>query len=122
MRREQGFTLLEVLIALTIFAIAAGGFLTASSQSLRQMQAMESKTVAEWVAENRLSEIRAARNWLDVGVNSERVALSGRDWDVRVSVTQTGNADMRQVAVDVFAAPAGEAAPLITLTGFVGRN
>lgn len=117
--RRQGFTLLETLIALTVFAIAAGGFITAGSQGVRQMQALEQKMLAAWVAENRLAELRAARRWPDTGTRQEQVTFAGQPWAVQVRVVPTPHAGMRMLEVTV--ARDGPAAPLVTLTGFTGK-
>jgi general secretion pathway protein I len=118
--RRQGFTLLETLIALTVFAVAAGGFIAAGSQGIRQMQALEQKMLAAWVAQNRLAELRAGRLWPDTGTRQERVTFAARPWTVRVHVVPTPHAGMRMLEVSV--APDAQATPLVTLTGFTGRQ
>jgi general secretion pathway protein I len=118
-RADAGFTLLEVLVAMTILAVAASGLLVASDNSLKQMQVLEQKTQAEWVAENRLAELRGARAWPEPGVTSDKVTLAEQEWDVRVTVTQTQQDDMRQLEVEVFK---GSPVALAGLSGFVGRN
>jgi general secretion pathway protein I len=119
--RQSGFTLLEVLIALTIFATAAGGFLSATGQSLRQLQRMEAKTFAGWVAQNRLAELRSPRAWPDTGERDDTVAMAGREWKVRVTIEATPHPDLRKVLIAVYdAAPAGGAS-IVTLTGYLGR-
>ena len=120
MKRDAGFTLLEVLIAMTILAIAAGGLLAASGNSLRQMQVLENKTQAAWIAENTLSEMRASRRWPELGVTTSNVTVAERNWEVRVNVTQTAQEDMRQLVVEVFEGNAEVA--VMSLTGFLGRH
>lgn len=117
MKRDDGFTLLEMLIAISILAIAAGGLLAANAQSLRQMQRLESKTQGMWIAESKLSELRASRSWPELGVTKEDVSMAEKQWLVQVSVTQTATDDMRQYVVDV---SEGDV-PVATLTGFIGR-
>lgn len=116
-RGDAGFTLLEVLVAMTILAVAATGLLAASGQSLAQMQMLEKKTQAQWVAENRLTELRAARAWPEPGVRTDTVAFGEQQWQVRLTVSQTAHAGMRQIKVEV---SQGEAS-LATLTGFTGK-
>ena len=55
MRSARGFTLLEVLVALAIFALIAASVLTASARSVRTASQLENKTLAMWVADNRLT-------------------------------------------------------------------
>jgi general secretion pathway protein I len=112
--------LLEVLIAMTILAVAAGGLLAASGNSLRQMQALEKRSLGGWIAENQMTELRAARAWPELGVKDAAVSMAGREWHVRVSVTQTPAADMRQYVVEVF--DDSGASPVAALTGFMGRH
>ena len=60
MRRCRGFTLLEVLVALAIFAVVAASVLSASARSLKTAARLEDKTFATWLADNRLQEIQLA--------------------------------------------------------------
>mgnify|MGYP000078480030 FL=1 len=50
---KRGFTLLEVMLALAIFALAATAVLQIASGALSNQQILEEKTVAGWVAETR---------------------------------------------------------------------
>ena len=56
--REGGFTLLEVLVALAIFAIVAAVVLTAAGRSLNNAARLEALTLAGWIADNRLTSPR----------------------------------------------------------------
>ena len=117
---QAGFTLLEMLVAIALFAVVAGGFMAAGRQALTQMQRMEDKTIAGWVAENTMAEIRAARGWPEVGNRNNRVTLGGRDWEVRVRIQPSANADMRRLDVSVLAEASEDV--LFTLTGYLGRH
>ena len=50
MKASRGFTLLEVLVALAIFASVAAAVLTASARSLQNAARLEDKTLAGWIA------------------------------------------------------------------------
>lgn len=58
MKRARGFTLLEVLVALAIFAMVAASVLSASARSLQNASRLEDKTLAMWIADNRLNELQ----------------------------------------------------------------
>ena len=62
----RGFTLIELLIAVAIFAVVALTVYTRSGDSIRQLGALEERTLALWVAENELATLRMSR------VNSRR--------------------------------------------------
>lgn len=116
---RAGFTLLEVLVALTILAVGATGLIGAVRQSLLQEEALETRTLASWVAENRLAELRAERGWPDMGTSTGHVSMAGRDWSVRVGIKATPNPYMRKIEVAVAPLPAQE--PVATLIGFLGK-
>ena len=54
----RGFTLIELLIAVAIFAVVAITVYTRSGEAIRQLGALEERTLALWVAENELAAIR----------------------------------------------------------------
>jgi general secretion pathway protein I len=120
--KEKGFTLLEVLIALVILAVAAAGLMSAMRQSVVQQERLEIKAFATWVAQNRLAELHAARDWPGVGEGGDTLSMAGRDWNVRVIVEDTPNPDIRKVTVGVSAAAPRADTSAVTLTGFLGRN
>ncbi len=123
MRRQRAFTLLEVMIALAVLAVSAAGLITAVSQNVRQSGALEERTVALWVAQNRLTELQVLREWPPVGRNEDRVRMSGREWEVIVETKTTAYPDLRLVEVGVaipradFRASEGR---LATLSAFLG--
>src|SRR4249920_527233 len=90
---ERGFTLIELLIAVAIFAVVALTVYTRSGDAIRQLGALEERTLALWVAENELATLRIARANSDTpmptGTTDRQVTMGGRDWSVEVRVSDT---------------------------------
>ncbi|MBU0808378.1 type II secretion system minor pseudopilin GspI [Pseudomonas sp. GWSMS-1] len=126
MKRLGGFTLLEVLVALAIFALVAASVLTATARSLQIAARLEDKTLAMWIADNRLSEMQLAREPVADGREQGEVAFAGRRWQWQSEVEATSEADMRRVtlwvapmAQDRSAGGVRERA-VVSLNGFIG--
>lgn len=115
---RAGFTLIEVLIALAIVAIALLAALRAAGQSTANVGELRSRLLAGWVAENLLAEHRARGDWLPLGVERGGVREGGSEFIWRKEVIATPNRAFRRVDVFVFAAP-GEAPTLAHYTAFV---
>ncbi|PTU72708.1 type II secretion system minor pseudopilin GspI [Pseudomonas mangrovi] len=109
MKRMRGFTLLEVLVALGIFAIVAASVLTASSRSLQNAARLEEKTMAMWIADNRLSEMQLLDPPPGDGRDQGEVDFAGRRWEWRSEVSATSEPAMRRV--EVLVAPRVERGP-----------
>ena len=120
-RRETGFTLLEVLVALTIVAVALGAIIRASGQSTGNLVYVRDKIVAAWVAENRIAEAMLADEWPPVGSQSGSEEMLGQEWNWDVQVSVTADPDLRRLDVSVSHA-ADEDSPLVTLSAFRGRG
>ena len=60
-RLERGFTLIEVMVALAVVAVALPALLMTLSQQLDSVRYLEDRSHAQWVAANRLAELRLAR-------------------------------------------------------------
>jgi len=120
MKAIRGFSLLEVLVALAIFAAAALSMLAFSTVIVQQQSRLERKTLALWLAENTLAELRLLQPWPPSGQHERRVDNMGQQWRVDVSVQDTARARLRRIQVDVFAEP--DSVPLVSLTGYRGEH
>lgn len=129
MTRESGFTLLEVLVALAIFATVAASVLAASSRSLIVAQQLEVKTFAGWIADNRMIELQLKGPTPGEGREDKRLEYGSREWEVQTEISATSDKGMRRVTVWVaLKAERGGAGParersVHSLTGFLAvRN
>ncbi|MDP3977701.1 MAG: type II secretion system minor pseudopilin GspI [Pseudomonas sp.] len=107
MKRCRGFTLLEVLIALAIFAVVAASVLTASARSLQTASRLEDKTLAMWIADNRLSELQLAETPADDGRDQGELVFAGRRWQWQSEIRASSEPSMRRVTLWVASRPVG---------------
>ena len=124
--KQSAFTLVEVLIALVVFAIL--GFTVSSrvGEVVNQTFSLERRTVAHWVAENHLNRLRiaslASDEALPTGRRSERAYMADREWRLDVEVDNTSHPWLRRVEVEVFEIrDSEEIGPLDQVSAFVGR-
>jgi general secretion pathway protein I len=99
--RSCGFTLVEVLVALAILAVALAA--AARSVALSTDSAIEHKqrVLAGLVAENRLGELVARRAWPGVGVTEGTERQAGVDFRWRAEVIATPHPALRRVEIQV---------------------
>ena len=116
--RRAGFTLVEVLVALAIVAIALMSALRAAGQGTNSAGELRSRLLAGWVAEDRLAEHRARRDWLPPGIQRGTGRQGGVDFAWREEVAATPNPSFRRIDVRVFAG-AEESHSLAHLAGFL---
>jgi general secretion pathway protein I len=109
--KEDGFSLIEAMVALAILAIASVGLMRAVQSHIDSTRALERRAAAMWVAENRLTELG-----LGLPSGDRPVEMLGQNWRVAVTRTKTDDPDILKVHVEVFGA---ESAPLASLDGFV---
>ncbi|MBU2704404.1 type II secretion system minor pseudopilin GspI [Zooshikella marina] len=100
-QKSKGFTLLEVMIALAIFASAAAVVAMSGSTGVRQAAYLEDKILAGWVAENYLNQLKLSRDWPDTGDKQASVRFAERDWQVIAEIKTTGQDGFRRVEVAV---------------------
>lgn len=100
----QGFTLLEVLVALSICAMAGIAAMQVAGEHINHLSSLEQQTYASWVAENRLVEIVAKGDEWDAK-NGERgqeeIAGQAWYWQQKVIATTAGSSFV-QVTVEVY--------------------
>lgn len=122
MRRdnEAGFTLIEVLAALAIIAVALMAALRVTSQGTSNVGELRSRLFASWVAENLLVEQRARGDWLPPGTYRGTARQGNTHFIWREEIIETSNPAFRRVNIFVFAVPQ-ESYLLAQLTGFLAQ-
>jgi general secretion pathway protein I len=116
----RAFTLVEVLVALAVLSLALIAALRASSMGVVNSGEIHDRLLAGWVAENRLAEHRARRDWLPVGVYQGDTLQGGKQFRWEEKVTSTQNAQFLRVEVRVFDGERPSVA-LGRLSGFLVR-
>lgn len=100
-RSESGFTLIEMLVALSVFSLAVMALLNVSGESTRTAVAVEERTFAGVVAENRAVEARTAPLLSAIGPTEGTEAAGGRTWRWTRRVSGTADPGIVRVDVDV---------------------
>ncbi len=98
----RGFTLLEVLVALVIVGTALGASLRAVGSLTQNSNDLRASMMATWSAENRLSQIRLAREWPAIGKRSFECPQADLQLVCEEEVLPTPNVSFRRVEVAVF--------------------
>ncbi len=84
--QSQGFTLLEVLVALVILAIALGAVIKVSGQSAQMLRSLRADTAATVIAEDLCARLQLAAVAPEVGTQNSVVVIEGQNWPVRQTV------------------------------------
>lgn len=114
----RGFTLIEVLVALAIVAIALLAGLQATSALTRNALRQADVLLAHLCAENELVQVRLSPQMPTVGDSTVRCEQAGRAFDVSVVVRPTPNPTFRRVDAQVFSGTD----PVLRLSTIVGRR
>lgn len=107
-RAGAGFTLIEILVALAIVAIALGALVVEGSHYVAGAARMQDRTLAHWVAMNRVAEQQLAGTWPSAGTSNGTVELAGREWAWTLRISETPDENVRRIDVEVRADRAGE--------------
>lgn len=120
MKTVRGFTLVEVLVALAVVAIALLALTRAAGVQVAAFDGLRERTLAGWVAANVVTETRLANApgaLPPTGSSDGRTEFGGRAWRWQREVKNTPDPAIRRIDVRVFL---GESAqPSATLSGFV---
>lgn len=99
--RIQGMTLLEVMVALIIFGIAAVSITKSIGELMSNMPILEERTYAQWVADNVLVDAKLEGKFPDIGKKDGSVEMAGQEWFWRRETIKTTDDDFRMLKVSV---------------------
>lgn len=115
-RRGRGFTLLEVLVALLLVALALAALVRTAGSEARNLALLQESTIASWVAANVVAEVRLRPGLPEPGRSEGRARMGQREWRWRLEVQGTDLPEVRRLDVQVFLE--GLEQPAASLTGF----
>ncbi|BCL75628.1 hypothetical protein JHS3_13640 [Jeongeupia sp. HS-3] len=118
--RERGFTLVEVLVALAVLAIAMAAALRAVSASTDTAGDLATRTLAGWVAQNRLAEITARAEFPEPGRREGRSTMVGREFVWQEEDGVSPNRSFRRVEIKVYA-DGDQTHAVATLVGYLAN-
>ena len=118
---QQGFTLIEVLVALGIVAIALMAGLRSTDALSRNASRQSTQWLAQICAENEFSRLRLSRQVPPVGESSASCLQAGLDLQVNLTVQVTPNPNFRRVDARVVQRIGSENTPLLQLSTVMGR-
>jgi general secretion pathway protein I len=99
--KQLGFTLIEVMLAMAVFAIAGVALLGVADNNYRHISHIEEQMFANWVASNQLVEVSLDKTWPPKNNRKGKVEMAGRTWYWQQKVSKTANKELRAVNMQV---------------------
>ncbi len=118
-KNNQGFTLLEVIIAIAIVSIAVISVFNAAGRSVDATTGADNRLVANWIAANALAEARLKTVDGQLALTNESIEMGGRQWRYEMEATDSSNPSVALVDVRVFIG--NEQSSIVVLSGYISR-
>jgi general secretion pathway protein I len=117
---QQGFTLIEVLAALIIVSLGMLAVIQAFTQTINNANYLREKTIAHWVAMNKLTEVRLSNTAPPGGETSGDVDMAGTTWHWRMKIDVSLVQGVQRIDIQVAPKSAGEKASIASAMGVYG--
>lgn len=117
---QSGFTLIEILVAMTIIAVGVSALVSSAAASAWRADYLREREFGRWVASNALTELQSVPAWPSVGTTNTETQLGQFQWFVRTRTQAVADDDLRRVDIEVRLDEDAENY-VYTLTGFVGN-
>ncbi|WP_151768056.1 type II secretion system minor pseudopilin GspI [Acinetobacter oleivorans] len=98
--KSKGFTLLEVMVALAIFAVAAVALTKVAMQYTQSTSNAILRTKAQFVAMNEVALMEINQEWLQ-GTQSKQVTSQGETWQIDKSAEATVSPNVQKVDLQI---------------------
>lgn len=117
---DAGFTLIEVIVAVAVLAFAMAAVISGMARYADNAASLRERTLALWVAHNRLTEIDLQPVWPATGKSDGDAEMAGIEWRWFATVSETPDPDVRRIDLRVQARGRDEAAA--ELSSFVSKS
>ena len=119
---SSGFTLIEVLVALMIIAVALGGAVKVMGSATVNASILSQRTFAQWVGLNQLTKVKLAGTWLKTGESKGEAEMAKQKWVWVQKVIKTEIDGVNRLEVAVYLSPkSSDSNPLANVVGFFAK-
>lgn len=101
-RKKRGMTLLEVLVALAVFALAGGAIITTVTNSMNGITGLQESYFSQMVADNVIAEFKLTRRWPNNSWVTSKTEFAGKTWYYRYRGQSTQDVNFKALEVEVF--------------------
>ncbi len=92
---------MEVLVALAVLAVAMAALVESAGSFTSNQAYIENKTIAHWVALNRIAELRTGQSGQSLGRQEGQEEMAGRTWEWKTQLSSTDKPDILKAKVTV---------------------
>jgi len=118
---QTGFTLLEVMVALFIVAIALGGAIRVMGNAAQNSSRLTNKTFAQWVALNQVAKLRIEKAWPKLGEDKGDTEMADRKWNWVQKTIKTEDERVKRVEISVWLSSDSDSGSFATVVGFLSE-
>ncbi|MCK5308860.1 MAG: type II secretion system minor pseudopilin GspI [Zetaproteobacteria bacterium] len=119
LRNSWGFTLLEIMVALAVLALAMGALIKTASDYTSNQTYLRDRTMTAWVARNVLVQYQLENQWPGVGERKGTLKMGWQEWEWLANISQTEEEKLRRIDVEVRALDSEEDDLITVLSGFL---
>ena len=118
---NKGFTLVEVLVALVLLAVALTAMIKTASENTVNTATLRDKYLASLVASNKINELRSVRTLPKTGNSNGNIEMARQNWHWKIKVDNTPDSNLRKLTVDI-SLEQDKDKTLYTLTSYLGEQ
>lgn len=119
--RVGGFTLLEVLMALAVLAVALAALVKAAGSNARNAVYLKEKTLAHWIAMNKAAEWRLSNQWPGIGTQSGNEVMADQEWRWEITTFETPDETVKRIEIAVFPDNPDVKEPTVRRIAYLGK-
>lgn len=121
-KTNRGFTLLEVMIALFVIAVALGGVIKVMGNAAANTTRLSNKTFAQWVALNQIAKLQIGNQWPRFGSDKGEEEMANQEWRWLQKTIKTSDANVKRIELSVWNKnDDSSASPYVTIVGFLAN-